>query len=69
MERGDDVIRLKKEVSIDTSKVTPVQMSNYWRSVRGDKSMKKQQLFIAVPNPYSVNPDKPFISYKYNNQM
>ena len=31
--------------------------------------MKRQQQGIAVPNSYSVNPDKPFITYNYNNRM
>ena len=34
-----------------------------------DTVMKQQQQGLAVPNPDSVNPAKPFIPDKYNNCM
>ena len=68
VERGG-VIRLKKEVTIYTAKVTQAHQSNYWRGIRGDKVVKQQQRGLFVPNLDSVNPAKPFISDKYNNNI
>ena len=34
-----------------------------------DKYTKRKQQGIAIPNPYIVNPVKPFITDKYKNHM
>ena len=46
-----------------------MQQPNYWRSIREDKVVKLYQRGIDIPNPDSVNPEKPFITDNYNNHM
>ena len=69
MERGDEVIILKKEGNIDIEKVTQAQQSNYWRGITEYKVLKRQQQGLDVPRPDSANPDKSLIPDKYNNNM
>ena len=38
------------------------------RGIREDKVTKRQKQGLTIPNSESVNPDKPFITDKYNNQ-
>ena len=63
---GEVVIRPKKE---GTVKMAWKQQSNYWRGMREYEFTKRQQQGIVVPNPDNVNPAKPLIPEKYNNQM
>ena len=71
IKRGDEVIRLKKEGTIDTENVTQAQKSNYWRGIREDKVVKRQQQGLEFPNidNISANKEKPFIPYKYKNKI
>ena len=58
---------MKKEVNIDSEKVTRVEQSIYWRGTREDKSTKQRGL--SVTNLDGMNPSKPLIPEKYNNWM
>ena len=66
MERGEEVIILIKEGTIDMAQS---QKSNYWIYMREVKFAKRQQQGLVITNPDIVNPAKPFIPYKYKNQM
>ena len=46
-----------------------MQQSNYWREIREDKVVNRQQRVLSLPNPDSVNPEKPIIPGKYNNNV
>ena len=69
MERGEEVIRFKKEGKFNIAKVTRAERLNYWRGMGEDKYIKQKQRGIAVPNPYIVKLVKPSIADKYNNQI
>ena len=67
MQRGEEVIILKKKEQTNTEKMTQAYQSNYQRGIREDKAVKRKQRGHAIPNPGSAKPAKLFIPDTYNN--